>query len=794
MPVNRPLQVLLVQSDDTALVLEQLQKVGSRTIVSERVETVKAFREALEKNNWDIAIARFDYRVSIAQLSYVELLHILREYQLDIPLILVVEEITAPFAIRAIKAGVKDIVTTAELERLNESVEYELHAAQSQAGLKQTKQELELRVQERTAQLQQEITERIQAEAILTGQNQVLEAMLSLSSLHEVLDTLARVIEELSGQMKCSFLLADLKNSQLHHGAAPSLPDEYNQAMDGIAIGSLAYSCTASAETKEIAIVEDIANDPSWLENRSTALKYGLRACWSLPILTSCGELLGMFVIYYSEPRTPSDADKQLITKAIHLAAIAIERSRTESTLKRTQAQLQQLAANIPGVIYQFLLTPEGTYSFPFLSPSCYEIYELTPAQIEQNPRKLLEIVHRSERSHLALSITRSAATLQPWEWEGRINTPSGQQKCLKGAARPVRQANGNILWDGLIMDITESKLTQAALVESEAQLRQKATELEQALYQLNSTQAQLIQTEKMSSLGQLVAGIAHEINNPVNFIYNNLNFATEYSQNILNLLELYQQHYPNPPIEIQSQAEEIELDFVKEDLPKILSSMQIGTDRICEIILSLRNFSRIDQKTPQTIDIHQVIDSVILILQHRLRRIGDNPGIEIIKKYQQLPMVKCYPGQLNQVFMNLIANAIDAVEEGVGEWGRGGEGGEGGQGGVKKVSSSTPYSLLPTPYSLLPTPSIRIRTQLSDNQSCVLICIADNGSGISPEKQQQIFNTFFTTKPVGKGTGLGLSISQQIIVEKHCGRLWCTSQLGQGTQFWIEIPIQGDI
>jgi signal transduction histidine kinase/PAS domain-containing protein len=764
MPVNRPLQVLLVQSDDTALVLEQLQKVGSRTIVSERVETVKAFREALEKNNWDIAIARFDYRVSIAQLSYAELLHILREYQLDIPLILVVEEITVSVAIRAIKAGVKDIVTTAELERLNESVEYELHVTQSQAGLNQTKQELELRVQERTAQLQQEISERIQAEAILTGQNQVLEAMLGLSSLHEVLDTLARVIERLSGEMKCSFLLADLKNSQLHHGAAPSLPDEYNQAMDGIAIDSSACSCTAAAETKEIAIVEDIANDPSWLENRSIALKYGLRACWSLPILTSCGELLGMFVIYYSEPRTPSDADKQLITKAIHLAAIAIERFSTESTLKRTQAQLQQLAANIPGVIYQFLLTPEGTYSFPFLSPSCYEIYELTPAQIEENPKKLLEIVHRRERSHLALSVARSAATLQPWEWEGKINTPSGQQKWLKGAARPVRQPNGDILWDGLIMDITESKLTEAALVESEAQLRQQATELEQALYQLNSTQAQLIQTEKMSSLGQLVAGIAHEINNPVNFIYNNLNFATEYSQNILNLLELYQQHYPNPPIEIQSQAEEIELDFVKEDLPKILSSMQMGTDRICEIILSLRNFSRIDQKTPQTIDIHQVIDSVILILQHRLRRIGDNPGIEIIKQYQQLPLLKCYPGQLNQVFMNLIANAIDAVEEGVGS------------------------------RELLPTPSIRIRTRLSDNPSCVLICIADNGSGISPEKQQHIFNTFFTTKPVGKGTGLGLSISQQIIVEKHCGRLWCTSELGQGTEFWIEIPIQGNI
>ncbi len=594
MPVNRPLQVLLVQSDDTALVLEQLQKLASRTIVSKRVE-IKAFREALERNNWDITIAQFD-SLDAAQLIYPELLHILREYQLDIPLILVVEEITASVAIRAIKAGVSDIVITAELSRLNETVEYELQAVQSQAEVNEIKQN---------------------------------------------------------------------------------------------------------------------------------------------------------FVV-----------------------------------LPEPTARLQQLAANIPGVIYQFLLTPGGSYSFPFLSPSCYEIYELTPAQIQENPKKLLEIVNRSERSHLALSVTRSAVTLQRWEWEGKITTPSGKEKWLKGAARPARQPNGNILWDGLIMDITESKLTQAALSNSEAQLRQKATELEQALHRLHSTQMQLIQTEKMSSLGQLVAGIAHEINNPVNFIYNNLNFATEYSQNILNLLELYQQQYPHPPVEIRTQVEEIELDFVKEDLPKILSSMQMGTDRICEIILGLRNFSRIDQKKPQTVDIHQVIDSVILILQHRLRQIGDNPGIEIIKEYQQLPLIKCYPGQLNQVFMNLIANAIDAVEEGVGERGRGGEAGEG---GVIKVSS-------PSPYSLLPTPSIRIRTQLSDNQSCVLICIADNGLGIPPEKQQEIFNTFFTTKPVDKGTGLGLSISQQIIAQKHSGKLWCTSELGQGTEFWIEIPIQGDI
>lgn len=298
-------------------------------------------------------------------------------------------------------------------------------------------------------------------------------------------------------------------------------------------------------------------------------------------------------------------------------------------------------------------------------------------------------------------------------------------------------------------------------LRQSEIHAREQAQQLEKALYNLQQTQAQLVQTEKMSSLGQLVAGIAHEINNPVNFIYGNLTHTNNYTQDLLNLLNLYQQHYPNPVPEIRAQAEAIDLEFLMADLPKILSSMQVGAERIRQIVLSLRNFSRLDEAQKKPVDIHSGLDSTLLILQLRLKANPERPAIQVLKEYGNLPLVECYAGQLNQVFMNLLANAIDALEERV-------------------VNAD----------SLLPTPSIRIRTQVL-NANQVSIQIADNGSGMTQEVQQRLFDPFFTTKPVGKGTGLGLSISYQIVVEKHGGQLKCLSAPGQGAEFIIEIPIQ---
>ena len=314
----------------------------------------------------------------------------------------------------------------------------------------------------------------------------------------------------------------------------------------------------------------------------------------------------------------------------------------------------------------------------------------------------------------------------------------------------------------------TAAKLAQQnlALQLSEARANSKATELEQALMELQRTQAQLVQTEKMSSLGQLVAGVAHEINNPVGFITGNIRYACDYIEDLLRVLDLYQQHYPQPVEVIQTEVEEIDLDFLVTDFPKLLQSIKVGADRVNQIVLSLRNFSRHDEGEMKPTDIHESIDNTLMILQNRLKPKGGSCQIEVIKEYGNLPLVECYAGQLNQVFMNLISNAIDALEERRGD------------------------ILTVVPQCCGSLPSIQICTEVTGENS-VTIRISDNGAGMTEEIQKKLFNPFFTTKPMGKGTGLGLSISYQIVVEKHRGNLQCFSVPGEGTQFIIEIPIR---
>ncbi|WP_449419271.1 trifunctional serine/threonine-protein kinase/ATP-binding protein/sensor histidine kinase [Phormidium nigroviride] len=285
-------------------------------------------------------------------------------------------------------------------------------------------------------------------------------------------------------------------------------------------------------------------------------------------------------------------------------------------------------------------------------------------------------------------------------------------------------------------------------------EITQKATQLESTLEKLYSTQAQLIQAEKMSGLGQLVAGIAHEINNPINFIYGNLEPASEYITSLIELNNLYQQLYPQPLPEIEEKIADIELEFIVNDLHKLLSSMKLGADRIRQIVLSLRNFSRLDESEMKPVDIHSGIDSTLLILQHRLKNNSKHSEITIIQEYAQLPLVNCYASALNQVFMNIINNAIDALEE-----------------------SRTNHP-----------PTIIIRTEIPDPEK-ILIRIKDNGVGISEPVRNKIFEPFFTTKAIGSGTGLGLSISYSIVVEKHGGQLTCNSTLGVGTEFAIALP-----
>jgi PAS domain S-box-containing protein len=318
-----------------------------------------------------------------------------------------------------------------------------------------------------------------------------------------------------------------------------------------------------------------------------------------------------------------------------------------------------------------------------------------------------------------------------------------------------------------LVIESSDRKIAEEALRQSEMQLRHQTQQLEEGLKELQRTQTQMLQSEKMSSLGQLVAGVAHEINNPVNFIYGNIAPAHDYIQDLLNLIKLYQKYYPDPVTVIQSEITAIDLEFLMADLPKLLYSMKIGADRIRQIVLSLRNFSRLDEAEYKAVDIHEGIDSTLLILEHRLKAKPDYIGIEIIKKYGDLPLVQCYAGQLNQVFMNILTNAIDALEE--------------------RDEQRTQQEMQQSPSV------IQICTEIiSKNQ--LAIKIADNGLGIPEKIKQRIFDPFFTTKPIGKGTGMGMSISYQIVTQNHHGTLECISSPDQGAAFVIVIPLKQQI
>ncbi|MBW4541544.1 MAG: sensor histidine kinase [Myxacorys chilensis ATA2-1-KO14] len=347
--------------------------------------------------------------------------------------------------------------------------------------------------------------------------------------------------------------------------------------------------------------------------------------------------------------------------------------------------------------------------------------------------------------------------TIEALEKENRIL----RKKLERAEATCLQLEDTNQKKETLLRQVIEE------LKDSQRALEEQRRELEQMLIDLNRVHAQLVQTEKMSSLGQLVAGVAHEINNPVNFIYGNLSHVEEHAQNLLDFLQLYQNSYPNPTAEIEAKAEAIDLEFVQEDLPKILDSMQLGTDRIRQIVLSLRNFSRMDEAEYKAVDLHKGIDSTLLILQHRLKGEPKHSAIALTKNYGDLPLVECYVGPLNQVFMNILANAIDALEEvNVDRTDR----------GIQDQSNR-----------------ITICTKVVDTQ-WVQVTISDNGPGIPEAIQQKIFDPFFTTKPIGKGTGMGMSISYQIVTEKHGGKLECLSSAATGTEFVIQIPIKQQI
>jgi PAS domain S-box-containing protein len=399
-----------------------------------------------------------------------------------------------------------------------------------------------------------------------------------------------------------------------------------------------------------------------------------------------------------------------------------------------------------------------GKTDSDFFSPTVAEAFRQADLQVleQGTPIKIQEIEPDGDRERTSIVVKFPLFDQQGDAYAiGGIATDITE---LKQAEQALQQTNVDL--EHRVAERTlELQKTVTALQTSETELRQKNQDLQTALETLHQTQFRLIQSEKMSSLGQLVAGIAHEINNPVNFIHGNVKHAHQYIEDLLELLSLYQTNYPTPIAEIQTAINEIDLEFLKRDVPKVLDSMRTGTQRIRAIVQSLRTFSRMDEAEFKTVNLHDGIDSTLTVLQHRLNAkctIVDGqecvrPEIQVIKHYGNLPEIDCYAGQLNQVFLYLLNNAIDALE-----------------------------------YCL--TPAIHIQTNVDRDR--LLIQIRDNGAGMSEPIRQRMFDPFFTTKSVGQGTGMGLSISYQVIVEQHGGTLDCQSYPDEGTEFTISLPL----
>ncbi|BAY11233.1 trifunctional serine/threonine-protein kinase/ATP-binding protein/sensor histidine kinase [Calothrix sp. NIES-2098] len=610
----------------------------------------------------------------------------------------------------------------------------------------------------------------------------ILKAYQTVASeieLEKLLYTLLQVLIENAGADKCVLLLPKDNEwvieaiSEL--GQLPSLPHSVPIHQTQAVALTLVNTVKHTLQSVVIANAIDhpiFAVDPYILHQCP-------KSALCTPILNQ-GKLIGILYLENHLTAGAFTGDRvELLNLLCSQAAIALENAKLYQNLQQSETQLRQQTQELQETLQQqqriqAILTAQLEVNLDgiLLVDENQKIvfYNKLFAKIFQMPEELLKTGEDNQLLGWAIEqienpiefLEKVQYLYQNPEQDSNDEVVLKDRRILDRWSTSVRSPSGEYygrIW--YFRDITERK-------QAEAQLRKHSQDLQQAFQDLQQAQTQLVQSEKMSALGNLVAGIAHEINNPVGFLSGNIQPALDYIQDVFGLIDLYQQEYLHPSAKIQKQIEAIDLDYIREDLPKVVASMREGVNRICDISTSLRTFSRSDSDRPVAYNIHDGINSTILILKHRLKANNIRPEIKIIKEYGQLPPVECYAGQLNQVFMNILANAIDALED------------------ANKGRSFADIQANPN--------QIRITTATTADGQQVVIRIQDNGTGMSDEVKQKIFDHLFTTKGVGKGTGLGLAIARSIVVEKHNGTLEVNSILGEGSEFAITIPLEASI
>ncbi|MGB7441343.1 MAG: PAS domain-containing protein [Coleofasciculaceae cyanobacterium] len=495
--------------------------------------------------------------------------------------------------------------------------------------------------------------------------------------------------------------------------------------------------------------IEDVSfNSSSLFVRHEIAAAAGLKAGFGVPIIAD-QSVLAVMVFFKREALAPDSHLLQLIEAVASQVALLMQRKLSREKLRISEDKLAE-AQRIAHLGHWDFYVPTGKI---ICSEEKFRIFGLEPNQSQLTFERILTLIHADDRALFQKTIEQALRSGKSYQFDFRIVRPTGEIRHIEQRGKAITNSQGEVIkLFGTVMDITERK--------------QEAQNIKATLRKLQSTQSRLIQSEKMSSLGQMVAGIAHEINNPISFIQGNIGPASEYAKDLLELVKLYQVKYPQSEEKISQKLEDFDLDFVADDLPKLLISMQKGAERVSQIVLSLQKFSRLNEAAYKRVDIHECIENTLVILQHRFRQTTRRSEIQIAKQYSSLPYLDCYPGELTQVFMNILSNAIEALNA------------------VDEFSNNE-------------KPKIWIRTERQEDDTgaspgWLSIYIANNGPTIEPQFVAKIFDPFFTTKPVGSGQGLGLSISYQIVVDKHRGRLTCQSTLERRTEFVVELPLSG--